>query len=139
MYTDYIVSSPLANSMEELLGKQLLNDTPLDLPCTADVLIAMVYHSLESSWPRRALGVITATTGDIWKAIYSERGSMARQPPLSLTHTHRWHQQSIAETFASYFPDEVFNGFKFPYIEDVINLPAFNRYAEWAEGRGIPP
>ena len=29
--------------------------------------------------------------------------------------------------------------FIFPYVEDVVNLPAFNRYAESAEGRGIPP
>ena len=26
-----------------------------------------------------------------------------------------------------------------PYVEEVVNLPAFNRYAESAEGRGIPP
>jgi len=69
----------------------------------------------------------------------AKEGSMARQPPLSLTQTHRWQQQVLTETFVSYFPEDVFEGFIFPYIEDIVNLPAFNRYAEWAEGRGIPP
>ena len=35
--------------------------------------------------------------------------------------------------------EEVYEVFSFPYIKDVFNLPAFNRYAGWAEGRGIPP
>ena len=82
---------------------------------------------------------MAATTGDAWRAIHSERGSMARQPPLSLARIHRWQQQALTETFASYFPEEVFESFSFPYIEDVVNLPAFNRYAEWTEGRGTPP
>ena len=30
-------------------------------------------------------------------------------------------------------------GGHFPYIKDVVNSPAFNRYAKWAKGRGIPP
>ena len=81
----------------------------------------------------------SATTGDAWRAIHSERGSMARQPPLSLARIHRWQQQALTDTFASYFPEEVFKSFSFPYIEDVVNLPAFNRYAEWTEGKGMPP
>jgi len=160
MYTDYISSSPLAEEIEELVGKRLLSDTPKDMPCTADVLIAMVYYawrngSLElpqgdakprkkvqltpNKWSRRALSLMAATVGDAWRAIHSEKGSMARQPPLSLEKIHRWQQQAITETFASYFPEGIFEGFQFPYIEDVANLPAFNRYAEWVEGRGIPP
>ena len=58
---------------------------------------------------------------------------MARQPPLVLTCTNQWHQQALAEIFVSYFPEGVFEGFHFPYVEDIVSLPAFNRYAEWAE------
>ena len=48
LYTDYVSSSPLAEEMEELMGKKLLTDTPRDVPCTADVLIAMVYYAWRS-------------------------------------------------------------------------------------------
>ena len=160
LYTDHIGSSRLADEVGELAGKRLLSDTPDEMPCTADVLIAMVYYAwmegafkmqqghvkpkkwarlVPNRWSKRALGLMAATTGDAWRAICSEKGSMKRQPPLSLGETHRWQQQVLTETFVSYFPEEVFEGFNFPYIEDVINLPAFNRYARWTEGRGIPP
>ena len=45
MYTDYISSSHLAEEIDELVGKRLLSDTPEDMPCNADVLIAMVYYA----------------------------------------------------------------------------------------------
>ena len=159
-YTDYISTSELAEEMEELIGKRLLSDTPDNMPCTADVLIAMVYYSWRNNslvipqeytkprkkanlhpnkWSRRALGLMAATTGDAWRAIHGEWGSMARHPPLPLAQYHRWQQQSLTDTFASHFPDEVFDTFSFPYIEDLVNLPAFNRYAAWVEGRGTPP
>ncbi len=78
MYTDYISSSQLAEEVEELIGKRLLSDTPEDMPCTADVLIAMIYYAWRSGslevpqgnvkprkrvrltpnkWSRRALGI----------------------------------------------------------------------------------
>ena len=73
----------------------------------------------------------SSNDSNAWRSIYSERESMARQPPLSFTYVHQWQQQSLTETFASYFPEKVFDGFNFPYIEDLVNLPAFNRYADW--------
>jgi len=159
LYTGHISSSQLAEEIDELIGKRLLSDTPKDVPCTADILIAMVYYAwgngslkmpqayvkprkkvqlTPNKWSRRALSLMAATVGDAWRSIYSDRGSMARQPPLPLASHHRWQQQAITETFASYFPEAVFNDFHFPYIEDVINLPAFVRYAEWVEEKGIP-
>ena len=72
---------------------------------------------------------MAAPVGDLWKAIYEDRADYARIPPLSLAQSPRRQQQSITETFASLL-DEIFGGFHFPYIEDVVNLPAFNRYAD---------
>ena len=149
LYTDHISSSRLADKSGELAGKRLRSDTPKEMPCIADVLVAMVYYAWMDSllkvprdyakqssrarlvpnrWSRRALGLMAATTGDAWRK--GEKGSMARQPPSPLTQNHRWQQQVLTETFVSYFPEDVFEGFIFPYIEDVVNLPAFNRYAE---------
>ena len=54
--------------------------------------------------------MMAATISDAWRAIYSKRRSMARQPPLSLTQVYQWLQQSLTETFASNFPEEVFVG-----------------------------
>jgi len=160
-YSDHISSSPLSDDLSELVGKHLLSDTPTNVPCTSDVLIAMVYYAWtndllnaqkddqwihgkkkaysHSKWSKRALCMMAATTGDAWRSIYSEPKIWARYPPLALNHYTRWHQHSLTETFASYFPYEVFAGFNFPYIEDLVNLPAFNRYAEWTEERGKPP
>ena len=160
-YANHISSSPLADDLAELVGKRLLSDVTADKPCTSDILIAMVYYAWanglldaqkdnqwihggkgaypRSKWSRKALCVMAATTGDAWGAIFNERKIWARQPPLLLDHHSRWHQQTLTETFASYFPDEVFDGFSFPYVEDLVNLPAFNRYAEWAEQRSKPP
>ena len=45
MYTGHISSSHLADEIDELIGKRLLSDTPKDMPCTADILIAMVYYA----------------------------------------------------------------------------------------------
>ena len=45
MYTGHISSSRLAEEIDELVGKRLLSDTPKDMPCTADILIAMVYYA----------------------------------------------------------------------------------------------
>jgi hypothetical protein len=45
MYAGYISSCHLAGEVEELIGKQLLSDTPENMPCTADILIAMVCHA----------------------------------------------------------------------------------------------
>ena len=90
-------------------------------------------------WSKRALCLMAATTGDAWRTIYSDRAHMARQPPSALAQSLSWQQQALTETFASCSPVEVFEGFNFPYIEDAVTLPAFNRCAEWVEGRGIPP
>jgi len=159
MYADYISSSPLAEEIERLVGKRLLSDTPRDMPCTANVLIAMVYYawrngSIElpqenaksgkkvrltpNNWSRRAISWMTAAIGESWKAVHSGRQGMARQPSLSLERACRWQQQAIIGTSVN-FMKEVFGSFQFPYMGNVVKLPVFNRYAEWAEGRGIPP
>ena len=84
MYADYVSSSSLREDLDELLGLKLLSDTPLDKPCTADILVAMVYHSriakenkarrrdarpgtlgqpYSDSWSRKALCLMAATHG----------------------------------------------------------------------------
>ncbi len=45
MYTDCIGSSQLAEEIEELINKRFFSNTPEDMPCTANVLIAMVYYA----------------------------------------------------------------------------------------------
>jgi len=92
-----------------------------------------------NEWSKRALSLMAATVGDAWGTIFSKKGSMARQPPLSLEQVHRGQQQAITETIGSYSPEEIFEGSQFLSIEDAANLPAFSRYVERVERRGIPP
>ena len=35
--------------------------------------------------------------------------------------------------------EDVSKGVGFLYIKDAVNVPVFNRCAEWVAGRGIPP
>ena len=110
-------TSPITEEPDELIGRPPLSKTNEDKPCTTGMTVTMGQVSRD----------------------YSDRKSMARQPPLSIAQVYRWQQQSLTETFASYFPEEIFDGFNLPCIEEVVNLPAFSRHAEWAAGRGIPP
>jgi hypothetical protein len=160
LYTDHIGSSQLADEVGELAGKRLLSDTPDEMPCVADVLIAMVYYawmegSLEmqqgyakpkkwarqspNRWSKKALGLMAAATGDAWRAIYNLKECMERQPLLSFKQTHRWQRQALMEIVVSYFPEEIFEEFDFPHIGDMVMLPASNGYAEWTDRRGTPP
>ena len=66
---------------------------------------------------------MTATEGDAWRSIYGERDIMARQPPLSAVQLGRWQQQALTETFSSYLPEEIFDGFHFPCV---------NGHCEWS-------
>ena len=85
-WTPQVIStSQLAEEIEELIGKRLLSDTPENMPCTADVLIAMIYYAWRNGslkvpqedakprrkaqlppnrWSRRAHGLMAARTGD---------------------------------------------------------------------------
>ena len=105
-------------------------------PCTQEFRLIRRFVITQASNKQR---IIDDAAADAWGAIHIERGSMARQPPLPLAQYHRWQQHSLTDTFASHFPEEVFERFSFPYNEDLVNLPAFNRYAAWVEGRGTPP
>ena len=49
MYTYYTSSSHRVERIDELVGKQLLSDTPKDMPCNADMLIDIVYCFTEVS------------------------------------------------------------------------------------------
>ena len=43
----------------------------------------------------------------------------------------RWPQEAVTAVFLSLFPQQVFEGFKLPMIDDIVNAPPFSCYAEW--------
>ena len=45
----------------------------------------------------------------------------------------RWPQEALERSFAQLFPEEVFQAFKFPFIEDLVNGAPFTSYIEWRE------
>jgi len=57
-YMDYIATSALSDTIEELINKKLLSDTPAGTPCTTDALISMMY----CAWGNNALAIIPTSS-----------------------------------------------------------------------------
>ena len=55
---DYIATSALSDTIEELINKKLLSDTPAGTPCTTDALISMMY----CAWGNNALAIIPTSS-----------------------------------------------------------------------------
>jgi len=71
LYTNHINSSRLTDEIGELVGTRLLSDTPKEMPCIADVLIAMVYYA----WMGGSLRVPRDYASEAIAAYESGRGS----------------------------------------------------------------
>ena len=55
----------------------------------------------------------------------------ARHPPLTLSEELRWPQNAVIQAFEGSYPDGLFAGFMFRFIEDIINSLPFLEYANW--------
>ena len=61
---------------------------------------------------------------------------LERHPPLTMGQIPRWPQTSVIEAFEGYYPEGFFDGFRFPFIEDIINTSTFLSYADWKSEKG---
>ena len=83
-FADHVGSSRLASKVEELAGKELLSDKPEGMPCTADALIARVYHawmngSLNPRWePTEPRERVTLTPNERSGKMPSQRATKTR-------------------------------------------------------------
>ena len=80
-------------------------------------------------------GILAAAGGNVAFTFENLASNWARYPPLYPKPAVRWPQEAIERAFCQLFPDQVFCGFQFPFIEDVINAAPFTSYLEWREDR----
>jgi len=149
LYVNHLHESGLLIDIMELADKKLLCECEQEEQCIADILIAEVYSKRHGGWWQpKTLGMLAATGGDAWVAWTQMRKEFRRKPPrhrLYKVPQVRWQQESVVRAFASMFPLEFFQGFRFPMIEDIVNGQAFTRYMDWrdgqdyAEGSSLPP
>jgi len=84
-----------------------------------------------------SLGLLAAQSASA-EAVF--KGFGGYHPPkarLPLIPWRRWPQEALVALYVSFFPPEVFEGFKFPMVEDLINAAPFTSYVEWREARGL--
>ena len=142
LYLDHLSKAGLMGCIQELRGKVLVSDCGPDEPCTGDALAAEFYASsakmsgqkmVARNWmrrvertPSRALhsaAAMGAATAAAWDLAFRFRISKP--------------QESIVAAFRSLYPYEVFDGFKFPMIEDLVNTAPFTAYMEWRESKDL--
>ena len=85
----------------------------------------------------RAVLALAATGGDLSLALTCPARTRA-QAPLCQRVKVMWQQEAVATAFARLYPPGVFEGFSFPFTEDIINGPPFSTYFEWREQEGLP-
>ena len=153
LYIDWLHKTGLAADTQTLMGKVLLCDIPLGEVSTADVLIAECWNHLGTSStgapaPKavkrarnhhnsgRAVLTLVATGGDLSLALTRHAHTRA-QAPLCPRVKVMWQQEAVATAFARLYPPGIFDGFSFPFIEDIINGPPFSTYSEWREQEGL--
>ena len=155
-YGEHLRESGLIDEVWKLRGHSLWCDCPYSEPCVADILIAAVYEDWQERdeepeeneprkrpartnskrWVGKALTAFVATSGDIGRAAGFAMTHLARQQPITLSMELRWPQEAVTKAFEGYYPEGFFDGFSFPFIEDIINSPPFMEYANWRSGRG---
>ena len=155
-YVDHLHGTGLVDDIASLRGMTLLCDCPPSVACVADVLVAEYYQcaiqqeECKSSGTRReapsslgagakgvSLGLLAAQSASA-EAVF--RGFGGQHPPrvrLPLVPWKRWPQEALVALYVSFFPPEIFEGFKFPMVEDLVNAAPFVTYVEWRETQGL--
>ena len=156
-YGNHLRYSGLVKDVWKLRGKRLWCDCPYAEPCVADIIIAAVYEESaaksskgqdeaepkrktpkrgDRKWKGRALATLVATSGNIGRAAALAWNQVVRHPPLITPVGLRWPQESVIHAFQSHYPEGFFDGFTFPFIEDIVNTSPFVDYANWKQARG---
>ncbi len=84
-----------------------------------------------------AAKLVVASAGMVGEAIPLLCAELVRGDSVPRAPKVRWPQQAIRGAFLGLFPPEVFKGFVFPFVEDLVNAFPFTAYHEWREGVGL--
>ncbi len=84
------------------------------------------------------MGLFAAAGGEAGRVVARCRVDVARQPPIYPRLQVRWPQEALERVFSELYLQEIFAGFRFPFIEDLVNSFPFTAYHEWREERDLP-
>lgn len=131
-YVDYICNSHLKDCLTELRGLTLVCDCPWQSLCEADILAGLLFEATQPSGTAR----VEQAGGPSASAVL--RRSVFLATPAGTCGTtipgvvpQRWSQEAVVLAFRKLFPATWLDGFRFPYIEDLINQHPFSCFPEW--------
>ena len=132
LYAEHVMFN-LAEELPQLQDHVLVCDCPLQVVCEADVLAGLVFEQTQPG-PAPCPQATGVTRG-------RRSGGSVRRVMLGLTAASGlrvssafvlpFSQEVVCARVRKLFPDEVFQGFQFPMIEDLINFDPFPTYAQW--------
>ena len=88
-------------------------------------------------WKAGATALLAATGGQATRIVSELVPGLVRYPPIYARPAVRWPQESLERAFSQLFPPGVFEGFRFPFVEDIVNAAPFTSYVEWREEMGL--
>ncbi|CAE7846314.1 unnamed protein product, partial [Symbiodinium necroappetens] len=130
-YADF-VAAELWHDLEELVGLTLLSDTPMEVPCEADVLAGLLFFRFgggEHLPHPKAAGLWLPSTAKIREAWAAGR-VIGQAVPVP------FQQEAVILRFRKLFPAEWFRGFRFPMVEDLLNQAPFDTFCRYLAARG---
>ena len=118
---------------DDLPGKTLVCDCPLDVICEVDILAGLVFDATRPSStedvasPKRS-GTRKPSGKAMMSAILSGRVVHVSGSPGP----QQWFtQEATVLAFKKLFPEAWFQNFQFPLVEDLLNETPFVDYLEW--------
>ena len=134
-YLDQI-STTLYEDLPELVGRTLICDCPWQDLCEADLLAGLVFEATTppDSGASDAQATYSPTVPrkpkgrHLIAAMLTGRVVQLQAIPIP---TVWFSQEAVVLAFRKLFPDTWFSGFKFPFVEDILNASPFLDYYQW--------
>ena len=127
LYAKYIRDPGFAPGADHLAGCTLVCDCPAGRACEADEIVGL---ALELGLRGAPQAVARARGGP---RLLPARGGEESPPPVV---RRRWPQEVVVGAFRRLFPASVFDGFRFPMVEDLLGGEPFTGFADWKRQRG---
>ena len=137
-YIEQVCNSSLADKLPSLLGKVLVCDCPWQDLCEADLLAGLVFDATAPptvASPQTGEKRRQPNMRNMLGLVASNRVVSVSSCPIPF---HKWSQEGVILAFRKLFPAAWFEGFQFPFIEDLINTSPFVDYPKWRESVGLP-
>ena len=131
-YVDYICSSSLWSELPELEGWILTCDCPWQSMCEADILSGLFFeYTTPRPRPRLQQAAGPAARRVLRRSVVLAAATPAEGSTVPPTVPQRWSQEAVTLAFRKLFPAQWFEGFSFPFVEDLINQHPFSSFPEW--------